>query len=214
MRVALFLRVIFFIFIATSLAMSVSSCRRRDRSPEIAALVKALRSTDEDKQGKATADLVKIGEPAVPAVLPLLTDPDPRIRRTAATTLWGLEAKSRGAVSHLAKALSDEDASVRASVAMALSAIGPEAENAVPALIRTLHDRDSNVQLWAVKALGAIGPAAETALPDLESLLKDEFLGRAATEAVRKINADYARALFGPRATPGGSPEATPSVSP
>jgi HEAT repeat protein len=198
------------VVIAMSLALSFSSCRGKDRSPEIAALVNALRSTDEDTQGKATADLVTIGEPAVPAVLPLLSDPDPRIRRTAATTLWGMEAKGRSAVSQLAEALSDKDASVRASVAMALSAIGPHAKNAVPALIRTLHDQDSNVQLWAVKALGAIGPAAETSLPALEGLLKDEFLGRAAAESMQKINADYARALFGARATP----EVTPIVSP
>ncbi|MBN2371872.1 MAG: HEAT repeat domain-containing protein [Vicinamibacteria bacterium] len=212
------MRAVLLISITTSMALLLSSCVKKDQQLEIAALIKGLRSIDEDTQGKATADLVKIGEPAVPAVLPLLSDPDPRIRRTAATTLWGMEAKGRGAVTQLADALSDEDASVRASVAMALSAIGPHAKSAVPALIRTLHDQDSNVRLWTVKALGAIGPAAEKALPALESLLKDEFLGRATAEAVQKIKADSARESFGSSAAPSPSPlvdlDITPIASP
>ena len=181
-----------------AVVMLGSSCGPRTPEVDYSTLIKKLSSNDELVRGKATTDLITIGEPAVPAIVPLLSDPEARIRRTAATTLWGMGVKARQAVPQLAAALSDSDASVRASAAMALGSIGPEARNAVPALIGALRDRDGNVRLWAVKALGEIGPAAEGAVPALKRMAKDEFLGPAIEETIRKLNADAATRASSP----------------
>jgi HEAT repeat protein len=175
-----------------AVVMLGSSCGPRTPEVDYSTLIKKLSSNDELVRGKATTDLITIGEPAVPAIVPLLSDPEARIRRIAATTLWGMGEKARAAVPQLAAALGDSDASVRASAAMALGGIGPEAREAVPALIGVLRDRDGNVRLWAVKALGQMGPAAARAVPSLKRMAKDEFLGPAVEEAIRKLNAEAA----------------------
>ncbi len=170
-------------------ALATVSCKQKPPEPDIPGLIEKLRSTDPVVRGRGTADLVTIGEPAVPALVVLLADPDVQIRHVATTTLWGMGVKARAAVPQLATSLRDPDATVRASAAMALAAIGPQAKGAVLALADTLRDRDRNVRLWAVKALGAIGPGAQAALPALRRMAKDEYLGIAIEETIRSIGA-------------------------
>jgi HEAT repeat protein len=179
------------VILSLSVAAVVLGAACGPKAPEVdyPALIEKLKSSNELDRGRATTDLVTIGEPAVPALLPLLSDPEARVRRLAATTLWGMGVKARSAVPQLAAALADADASVRASAAMALGAVGPEAESAVPALIGALRDRDSNVRLWAVKTLGDLGPVAAAAVPTLKRMAKDEFLGPSVEETIRKLNA-------------------------
>jgi HEAT repeat protein len=175
------------------LALAVG-CGRKSQGPEYSDLTQALKSRDEIKRGRATLDLITIGEPAVPALVALLSDPEPEARRVAASTLWGMGIKARGAVPQLAAALSDTDPEVRGRAAMALGVIGPEAREAVPALIRALRDRDVNVRLASINALKAMGPHAIEAVPALRRLVKHELLGLAAQEAVEHINAAMAQA--------------------
>jgi HEAT repeat protein len=180
------------ILLVLSMGLLVPACSRGPAGPDIQALVEMLRSSDPLVRGKGTTDLVTIGEPAVPAIIPLLSDPEARVRETAASTLWGMGIKAREAVPQLAEALKDPAPAVRASAAMALGGIGPDAKAAVPALIRSLRDRDRNARMWAVKALGEIGPAAEKAVPVLRRMVKDEFLGSTIEDTIRKINVEVA----------------------
>jgi HEAT repeat protein len=183
------------LFVLSVLALALAvGCGRKAQGPDYADLTKALKSRDEIKRGRATLDLITIGEPAVPALVALLSDPEPEARRVAASTLWGMGVKAKAAVPQLAVALGDTDPEVRGRAAMALGVIGPEAREAVPALIRALRDRDVNVRLASINALKAMGQYAIEAVPALRRLVKHELLGLAAQEAVEHINAATAQA--------------------
>jgi HEAT repeat protein len=146
-----------------------------------------LKSPDVEVSGQAGRALIEMGEPAVPALATLLNDPEARVRRAAASTLWGLGTKQKAAVPALAGALRDPDPEVRLAAAMALESAGSEAEAAVPALVHALKDSDANVRLWAARALGAVGPAARPAVPALVDAAKVDFIRGTAEEALRKI---------------------------
>jgi HEAT repeat protein len=82
--------------------------------------------------------LSRIGEPAVPALVGALTDPEVNVRIQAARALARLGPPAKDAVPALTKALDDPDIGVRQNAARALGQIGPDAKEAVPELIRSL----------------------------------------------------------------------------
>ncbi|MGH7140348.1 MAG: HEAT repeat domain-containing protein [Pirellulales bacterium] len=84
--------------------------------------------------------LARIGDPAVPALIDTLRDPDQSIRAHAALALARMGPKASPAVPELILALDDPDREVRQAAARALGQIGPDAEEAVPALIKALKD--------------------------------------------------------------------------
>jgi HEAT repeat protein len=84
--------------------------------------------------------LARIGDPAVPALIDTLHDPDQSIRAHAAQALARMGPKAAPAVPELILALDDPDREVRQGAARALGQIGPDAEEAVPALIKALKD--------------------------------------------------------------------------
>jgi len=95
-------------------------------------LIEDLRSPDAAAVDRAVRQLVEMGEPAVPALIDALKDPEVRVRNAAASALWGLGPKARNAVPTLAEALADGN--VRLWAAKALAKIGPPARSALPAL--------------------------------------------------------------------------------
>ncbi len=172
----------------------LTACSKKEAVPDITAQIPAriveLQSTDEEVSGKANLILLQIGEPVVPAVVPLLKSSDPRIRARAATTLWGLGPNARAAVPALALSVGDAEMEVRVASAMALEAIGPDSRDAVPALVRALKDREGRVRQWAAKALGKIGPPAKEALPALAEAAKYDPIRPAVEEAIRQIKGE------------------------
>lgn len=88
----------------------------------------------------AADSLARIGEPAAPALIEGLADPNPMVRAQSARALARMGAKAHSAVPALIIALDDEDVNVRTNAARALGQIGPEAEEAVPALMRAMRD--------------------------------------------------------------------------
>ncbi len=99
-------------------------------------LIDDLRSPDAAAVDRAVRQLVEMGEPAVPALIEALKDPEARVRNAAASALWSLGPKARSAVPTLAAALADSDDGVRLGAVMALESVGPDAAAAVPALSR------------------------------------------------------------------------------
>ena len=172
--------------LAVLVAAALPGCRKKpeDRIPE---WIEQLRSADSAISGHAARELIDVGEPAVPALAALLKDPEPRVRRAAASTLWGLGTRMGPAVPSLAETLRDADPEVRLSAAMALESAGEHAAAAVPALIAARKDPEANVRLYACKALGAAGPAARAAIPALNEAAKIDFLRGSAEESLRKI---------------------------
>jgi HEAT repeat protein len=172
--------------LAVALALALPACRKKEAPPDPNRLVADLRSPDRQKSGEARLELIRLGEPAVPAVAGMLRSGTLEERVAAANTLWGMGARARVAAPDLAAALEDPDPGLRAAVAMALENMGPAAEAAVPALAKAVRDRDARVRQAAVKALGAIGPAAKAALPALTRALRRGSWPEA-EEAVRRI---------------------------
>src|SRR5262245_29630538 len=164
-----------------------TACTSKSKTATIPALISDLTSTEQMRSGMAGAQLVKIGEPAAPALAELLRTGDTRVRKIAAATLWGMGYKGRAAVPELTACLDDPDYEIRAGSAMPLQAIGPAAAPAVPALVRALKDHEGIVRQRAVMALGAIGPAASKALPALDEAAKLDAVRPAAEEAMLRI---------------------------
>ena len=150
-------------------------------------LIENLRNPDAAAVDRAVRQLVEMGEPAVPALVLALKDPEARVRNAAASALWGLGPKAHDAVPTLAEALADNDDGVRLGVVMALESIGRDSAAAVPALARAVRDRDGNVRLWAAKALAKIGPPARAALPALTDAARYDSTRTAAEDAIRAI---------------------------
>ena len=173
--------------VLVALAVVAGAGCRKTQEQKVAEWIDKLKSPDIEVSGQAGRALIDIGEPAVPALAGLLSDPEARVRRAAASTLWGLGTKTKAAVPALGDTLRDPDSEVRLSAAMALENAGPQAEAAVPALVRALKDNDANVRLWAAKALGAVGPGARAAVPALEDAAKVDFVRGAAEDALKRI---------------------------
>lgn len=131
---------------------------------------------------KAMNALVKIGPPAVPALLEVLKGGDEDFRSTA---YWVLERMGLPAVPNLIKALKREDREVRSLAAYLLGNI--REKEAVPPLISLLKDTDLGVRWEAVRALGKIGDSR--AIPALLEILtaKNEGIRVAAVEALGRI---------------------------
>jgi HEAT repeat protein len=170
-------------------ALLVGACRSEPKPPDPSALVEKLKSPDSAVSGSASLELIRLGEPAVPALMELLRDPDPAHRALAARTFWGMGAKAGAAAGALGEALADPEAPVRVGAAMALDNMGPPAAPAVEALARALRDPSLEVRQWAARALGSIGPAAAPAVDALERAARHEGVRASAEESIRKIRA-------------------------
>ena len=162
-------------------------CQRTPPPPDVNDLITRLKSPDRGVSGDANLALIKLGEPAVPGLLEMLQSEDPRLRKVAVTTVYGMGAKAQGAAPAVAAMLSDPDPGMRLSAAMALDNMGPAAAAAVPELIQALRDSEGEVRQWSAKALGHIGPAASPAIPALSRAAKGDPLRPTMEEAIRQI---------------------------
>ena len=96
---------------------------------------------------------VKIGKPAVPALIKLLQrDKNERVRNRAANLLGAIGDKS--AIPALIKALWDKGEYVSQNAALALVKI--KDKSAIPELLKALENENINVNKWAKKALKGI----------------------------------------------------------
>jgi HEAT repeat protein len=169
------------------LLLAAAACKAKPQGPHVGDLLSRLKSEDTTVSGEANLALIRLGEPAVPGLVEMLRGDDTRLRKTAATTLWGLGAKGKEAVPALAEMLSDADADLRLAAAMALDNMGPAAADAVPALVKALKDPEGEVRQWSAKALGHIGPAAVSAIPALSKAAKADPVRPTMEEAIRQI---------------------------
>ena len=170
----------------------------------------------------AAEALVKIGTPAVPALIQALRDRSENVRFAAAEALGKLGDPQ--AVPALIQALGDSDWYVRRAAAEALVKIGTPA---VPALIRALGDSDSDVRAVAAWALVKIGTPAVPALIKALGDWWSENVRRAAAEAlgdlgdpqavpplIQALGDDWDAVRFAAAWALGklGDPQAVPSV--
>ena len=182
----------------------------------IPALMEAANNEEERRLrskevNKPLDTLIKIGRPAVPALIASMKDSDPDVQSQAVDALNLIGPKAEEAVPALIDALKlharkQRGASfiVSSDAGSALASIG---EPAVPALIETLKDEHVLVRFEAASALGTmyrrrmlgetrtrvIGPAAKQAVAALIDALKDdssvpkEYLGLVPQHAAKAL---------------------------
>lgn len=128
--------------------------------------------------------LERFGEPAVPALLDLLSSPAPRDVRLAVLLALG-KIKSLSSVPSLMKELSDPDESIRAQTILTLGKIGDI--SAGQALIGPLSDENASVRTQSAQALGLL--RVNEALPQLAERLDDEnwWVRFRAAEALHRL---------------------------
>jgi HEAT repeat protein len=138
------------------------------------ALIEGLRSSPPWISREAAALLVRIGRPAVPALVELLADWEQDSHRLASLRILEQLGPSAGeAAPALAQILEGPDRDFRQVAAEVLARIGAAATPAVPALIRRLSDWSPGVRQLAARTLGAVGTPAAHAVPALLGLLSD-----------------------------------------
>jgi HEAT repeat protein len=150
-----------------------------------------------DVRTSAVYTLTRLGQqpnggPGVtPAILAALKDPEPGVRKVAASAFRSMEAPPRSTIPVLVDTLRDENAEVRAEAAFGLMGFySPPAREAVPALSAAFaRDPDRQVRINAARALGLMGPVARDAVPALRAGLRDEDerIRAVAAEALQTI---------------------------
>lgn len=130
-----------------------------------------------------------------------LKDPDPQVRRQAATGLASAQASARGAVPALASALEDADVGVRSEAARVLVELGPAAAQAVPALLKALGDESGVVRGRAARALWTITHEAAAA-PEVAAAALLEGAKGSGEALMPDVGLVDALASLGPPAVP------------
>jgi HEAT repeats len=136
-------------------------------------LVERLANRDVRLQRETIDSLVKIGSPALPALIVALQSDNRILRLNVTSVLSDLGADAVAAVPALTTALQDPDEQVRLYATLALGNIGVGAKAAEPDLIRSLQDRSSYVRIYASYALRQIGVDVKVAIPALVKALSD-----------------------------------------
>jgi HEAT repeat protein len=143
--------------------LAFASAALADKKEDVARLMKELKSKDAKTRISAADDLGHIGqvkksytEPAVPALIEVLHDPDALVRKAAANALGKIDPDVKIVVPALTDALKDKVPAVRQAAAGALGLIGPDAKDAIPSLRETQKDSDKAVSRAAGMAIQRI----------------------------------------------------------
>jgi HEAT repeat protein len=165
---------------------AIRSLHRMDASAKsaipIPALIPLLSDAEYVVQLIAALTLGQIGEPALPALLPLLNSQDKWDRRSSAWALGFMENLPESSLPSLLPLLSNVDPLVRSSTANAIATVAPPAQSALPVLMSLLQDPEPSVQISAAKAVVKLGKP-EAGLATLIPLLshsESEVRGNAA----------------------------------
>jgi len=106
-------------------------------------------------KGKDDAAIPEGDPDAVPILLELLIDEDPRVRAGAAYEL-SFRPTNEGVITALVDRIRDVDSKVRIESINSLRRLGPSAKIAVPVLLRAIDDPDESVRESAALALCAV----------------------------------------------------------
>ena len=144
-------------------------------------LIAALKDDEIAAREAAAKALIKIGKPAVNALVKTLKDRDALVRMRVIDILGKIGGTQIEEL--IISALKDRVRDVRWKAVDTLSRIGDA--KAVEPLIEALKDADDYIRWNAAKALGELGDARAAA--PLIDALKDKYVRRPAAEALGKI---------------------------
>ena len=162
----------------------------------ITVLVAGLSQENFGISQEAVQGLVSVGPQAVPSVLALLDNPQPRIGIHACDILSMIGPGAADAVERLLSLSNSLNVDLRWHAIRALGAIGAKPELVVPVLSKQLQfdspligPQSARIRSHSARALGNLGPAAAPAVTVLTAALKDkdESVRRAAATALGDI---------------------------
>jgi HEAT repeat protein len=131
------------------------------------ALAERLKGGD----GKASLELAKLGEKAVPALISVLKEGDVKARGHAAYALAMIGPPAKNAADELARAMQDEDPGLTSQAAYALGKLGSAGG---PAALKVLQTGEAKSSVLAARALaGMKAPVKGAAAPLLAALKKE-----------------------------------------
>lgn len=141
----------------------------------IPAMIDALSDTENENQPRnAGYGFTNVGEAAVPALLELTKNPDPKIRMRAVDVLGDLGLRARSATPDLIALLQDTDEDTRAHAAESLGTTSQNTTEAVRPLADILSTDESDfVRRNAALSLARLGIHAEDAIPELADAMRD-----------------------------------------
>jgi HEAT repeat protein len=143
-------------------------------NPDIlSALSQALAHPSPIVKNAASRALARIGQPALPNLIEMLTDRADSRSEWAADALGRMGHQAASAAEHLRKMLRDSRPEVRIWSSIALAKVCSD-PSMVPILIEFLERTDRpDIQCGAADGLAAIGPGAREALSSLHAALND-----------------------------------------
>ncbi len=121
--------------------------------------------------GKASLELARLGEKAVPALIGVLKDGDVKARGHAAYALGIIGPAAKDAADELARAMQDEDPGLTSQAAFALGKLGPAGG---PAALKVLEKGDAKSAVHAARALATMRAPVKGASAPLLAALKKE----------------------------------------
>jgi HEAT repeat protein len=113
---------------------------------------------------------------AVPALMRMLGDDDPKVRHVVVAALAGIGPEAGAAQPLLIRALRDPNDDVRATTAWALGKVGTDRKIAVAALIEALSDKYGRARMEAAYSLGITGAEASAGNPALQQAARDRLV--------------------------------------
>jgi len=152
-------------------------------------LIHALRSATVADRLKAAKDLGRLGwlaRDAMPALVAVLADADPKVREAAAQAVGQMGPE---ALPTLSSMLGHQDKYVRRHAVWAMGKLGPLARPALADLCESLRDPDPRTASGAAQALGQMGTDGAEAIPSLTEAMRGTniVLCRLASKALSQI---------------------------
>jgi HEAT repeat protein len=156
-----------------------------------AEFIEALRSMRDyyewqDRAVKFAA--TEVADDALPLLIKLLEDPDPKVRERTLLTLAYLDRHAEALVPVIVPLLDDNDQNVRWHAANALGNFGSKARSALPSMLRIVENESSPISAFVVGIAFKIDPSVDVE-PRLQVFLRstDANTRWRATEALGRI---------------------------
>ncbi|HEY3322186.1 MAG TPA: DUF2950 family protein [Planctomycetota bacterium] len=166
----------------------------------IAGLTAAIGQADLPTKLLAIAALGNLGataKTAVPVLLPLQKDEQPKVRRYAINSLRQIAPENPQVLAAIQAAAKDEDPTVKMAAIKNLGSMGALAKDGIPSIIEALRDEDWDIRMAAATALEDIGQAAKRVFTDMMPTINEIYAVSAcvaygrAQEAYRQKDYDH-----------------------
>jgi HEAT repeat protein len=135
----------------------------------IPTLINTLGDRDWRVRYRSIGTLVKIGEPAVPALMQVINHNDSTVRQGVVEAFGEMQVTDPEIIASVASLLKDKEEMVRGKAADALRNIG---KDAIPILVESYEKSNSEMKILIMSAIGGIGADAQTAIPKITEILK------------------------------------------